>query len=297
MRFTFRQLEVFVEVAKDQNFRFTADRLGISQPTISNHIRALEDRAGGKLFDRRRGSAARLLPLGNELLAEARKLLNSADKVAGYSQADASPVRTLKVVAGAFILDYVLRPVLGTYHTLDGVPDIELIGVTPGRPMTAMLDEGAADIGFYTGQLPHEPGLRVERLCAVSVGLYASPLLTAEMKRSECLDDCPVIMAAQNSPTDTWFVKVMGDLGIQPRNVVARSQYPDVILELACQGKGMALLFDDMAGPRVRNGELVRLPKALPSSHRYMVSSRRFTDPGVLRSIAFLRKTVRTLRR
>lgn len=37
------------------------------------------------------------------------------------------------------------------------------------------------------------------------------------------------------------------------------------------------------------------MPLRMPSSHRYMVLARHFTDPGVLRSIAFLRKTVRTL--
>jgi len=33
MTITFRQIEVFVEAAKDNNFRKTADRLGISQPS------------------------------------------------------------------------------------------------------------------------------------------------------------------------------------------------------------------------------------------------------------------------
>ncbi|MDR6707356.1 MULTISPECIES: LysR family transcriptional regulator [unclassified Novosphingobium] len=295
MRFTFRQLEIFVEVAKDENFRLSADRLGISQPTISNHIRALEERAGGKLFDRRRGSAARLLPLGRELLVEARKLLNSADKVARAGQNSGPPIQTLKVAAGDFILDYVLRPALKDYHRLEGVPDIELIAATPGRTMTAMLDEGMADICFFTGAAPDEPGMRAERLCAVSVGLYASPALAQTVAAAERLDDAPFILAAQNSPTDRWFMTVLGGLGLAPRHVAARSQYPDVILELVCAGKGIGLLFDDMARPRVAAGQLLRLPLRVPSSHRYMVFARNFTDPGVLRSIAFLRKTVRTL--
>jgi hypothetical protein len=43
MSITFRQLEIFVAAATDCNFRCTADRLGVSQPSISNQIRALEE--------------------------------------------------------------------------------------------------------------------------------------------------------------------------------------------------------------------------------------------------------------
>lgn len=35
MALTFRKLEVFVAVAEDGNFRRAADRLGISQPSVS----------------------------------------------------------------------------------------------------------------------------------------------------------------------------------------------------------------------------------------------------------------------
>jgi LysR family transcriptional regulator, low CO2-responsive transcriptional regulator len=35
-RYTIRQLEVFVEAARDCNFARTAERLGISQPAVSD---------------------------------------------------------------------------------------------------------------------------------------------------------------------------------------------------------------------------------------------------------------------
>lgn len=294
MRFTFRQLEIFVEAAKDENFRFTSERLGISQPTISNHVRALEERAGGKLFDRRRGSAARLLPFGAELLVEAKKILETATRVRRAGPASDGQQRTLRVAAGAFIIDYLLRPALARYHVLKNVPHIELLLAMQGRDLAVMLNEGAADIGFYTGEPLDEPGLILEPLCSVSVSLYAAPGLSKEIACMPDICDAPIILAALNSPTDQWFRKVLGDLGIQPRNVAARSQYPDVILELTCQGIGMALLFDDMAATRAAQGQLVRLPFDVPPSSRYMAYIQRFTDQNVLKSISFLRKTVRT---
>ncbi|SMP12693.1 DNA-binding transcriptional regulator, LysR family [Desulfurobacterium pacificum] len=47
-----RQLEVFCQVYEQKSFSKAAERLGISQPTVSSHIQHLEDFLGKKLFDR-----------------------------------------------------------------------------------------------------------------------------------------------------------------------------------------------------------------------------------------------------
>ena len=70
MSFTFRQLELFVEAAHDLNFSKTAERLGISQASISNQIRRLERWVGRELFQRNRGSPPRLSSEGLELLQQ-----------------------------------------------------------------------------------------------------------------------------------------------------------------------------------------------------------------------------------
>ncbi len=47
-----RQLEVFSKVFELRSFSRAAERLGISQPTVSAHIQCLEDTLGRRLFDR-----------------------------------------------------------------------------------------------------------------------------------------------------------------------------------------------------------------------------------------------------
>ncbi len=47
-----RELHVFLTVAEELHFGRAADRLQISASRVSQVIRALEDRIGGRLFER-----------------------------------------------------------------------------------------------------------------------------------------------------------------------------------------------------------------------------------------------------
>jgi len=73
-----RQLEYFLAVADCASFRRAAERLGISQPTLTAQISALEKLLGVRLFERSR-SGTRLAPVGRELLANARRVIEEVD--------------------------------------------------------------------------------------------------------------------------------------------------------------------------------------------------------------------------
>ena len=53
-----RQLEIFVKVAELGSFSRAAQALFLTQPTVSEHIRTLEDELGVRLLDRLGGGAA-----------------------------------------------------------------------------------------------------------------------------------------------------------------------------------------------------------------------------------------------
>lgn len=83
---TIKQLEYFVAVAKASNFRRAAQKLQVSQPTLTLQIAALEEEMGVQLFDRSRAGTL-LAPAGRDLLPLARDILEHyqqlADIVAG----------------------------------------------------------------------------------------------------------------------------------------------------------------------------------------------------------------------
>jgi DNA-binding transcriptional LysR family regulator len=84
-----RQLAAFCAVVERKSFSEAAERLGVTQPAVSQQIRALEERLGQQLLDR---SGRRVEPTeaGNRLYRSAQRMLalerQLVDEVAGGSE-------------------------------------------------------------------------------------------------------------------------------------------------------------------------------------------------------------------
>src|ERR1700722_13965294 len=76
---TLRRLEVFLAVVDAGSFVAGAERLGISHPSISNHIKALERQVGCELFTRRKGSVSSLTEQGRRLYERGTSLMQEAN--------------------------------------------------------------------------------------------------------------------------------------------------------------------------------------------------------------------------
>ena len=81
-----RHLKIFTTVYKTRSFTKAAEELYTSQPTVSEHMRNLEDNLGCKLFDRLGRSilptpeAELLYPKAEEILNEMSKLKKTLGK-------------------------------------------------------------------------------------------------------------------------------------------------------------------------------------------------------------------------
>ena len=73
-----QQLRYFVAVAESRHFTQAAALTGVTQPSLSKQIHALEDSVGSPLFTRVRGNVE-LTPAGETLLPRARRILADVD--------------------------------------------------------------------------------------------------------------------------------------------------------------------------------------------------------------------------
>lgn len=92
-----RDLRYFVAVAEQLHFSRAAERLHLDQPTLSRHVRRLEQKLGVELLERTTRTVA-LTPAGQVLLNKARETLAAADAAVDATQrAAAGEIGALRV--------------------------------------------------------------------------------------------------------------------------------------------------------------------------------------------------------
>lgn len=79
MEFGLNSLKVFINLVEVQSFTLTARKLGMTQPGVSQHVRALENYFGGDLLSRF-GKKFELTPRGGQVYLYARDFFTSHEK-------------------------------------------------------------------------------------------------------------------------------------------------------------------------------------------------------------------------
>ncbi|KVZ24394.1 LysR family transcriptional regulator [Burkholderia multivorans] len=106
-----RQWRYFVTVADERHFGRAAERLSITQPPLSQAIRALEDALGVALFARTKRSVA-LTAVGAAVLPDVRRLLAAADALPPLARRLARGEAGSLALAFVSTADYGLLPSL-----------------------------------------------------------------------------------------------------------------------------------------------------------------------------------------
>ncbi len=158
-----RHLRYFLAVAEAGSFSRAADRLGISQPSVSQQMRDLETGLRVSLFQRR-GKRILLTPNGLIFQEHARSFLRQLENCLQALGSEPGQSRGILHVGVVPILNVPLMPQLMGLFAKDH-PGISLIvEEISSTEIETALEEGRMDVGlgFVTR---HSPNLLYERLC------------------------------------------------------------------------------------------------------------------------------------
>ncbi|WP_158750814.1 LysR family transcriptional regulator [Acidobacterium sp. S8] len=142
-----RQLRYFVAVAETLHFGKAANRLSMTQPPLSQSIKALEAEIGSSLFTRTNRSVA-LTPLGAEWLGPVRAALDSVETLAGLAQRIRSGDAGRLEVSFVSTADYNILPALvQRFRYLYPSVELLLTEATSDVQISTLL-EGKGNVGI-----------------------------------------------------------------------------------------------------------------------------------------------------
>lgn len=158
-----RHLRYFLAVAEAGSFSRAADRLGLSQPNISQQMRDLESALRVDLFQRR-GKRIMLTATGQIFEEHARSILRQIEAFLQELSIEPGQMRGALHLGVVPILNVALIPqLLGMFASTHPGVSLNVEEISSTEIETA-LEEGRMDVGlgFLTR---HSPNLRYERLC------------------------------------------------------------------------------------------------------------------------------------
>jgi DNA-binding transcriptional LysR family regulator len=178
------RLKVFRTVAEHLNFRKAAEHLFLTQPAVTQQVKALEDDLGIRLFDRA-GNRVSLTLQGSLLLGYAKKIAKLASEAEQkLAAADGDVSGELSLGASTTIAQYVLPRLLGAF--LDQHPRVQfsLHSGNTGEIVQLLLDSQLS-IGLIEGPA-RDRGIHAELFMQDELVLIVPPAYEFEaMSRAQ----------------------------------------------------------------------------------------------------------------
>lgn len=119
---TLRQLQVFEAVARHSSFTRAANRLHVTQPTVSKQIRALSDAIGAPLIEQI-GKKVYLTELGRELYATCASWLETWERfeqtIAEHKGLKRGRLRIAAVTTAKYFMPRIIGPFCAQYPGID----------------------------------------------------------------------------------------------------------------------------------------------------------------------------------
>src|SRR2546428_5224144 len=244
-----RHLRYFVTVASELHFGRAAQRLFISQPSLSQQIRSLEAELGLKLLERdRRG--ARLTPEGAAFLAEARAVVQQADHAAAVARALAEGA------TGHLRLSYVVTVPGGLAEHMvreyqQRHPGVEITAESGSTAQNIeRLRRGELDVAF--AHTPFEDGeglgwVEIAGLPLVVALPSAHPLSRRRRVRREQLAGVPLVYFPRHYSPGVYDRALSQVYGADPPDIVRTEPTAERILVAVAEGAGATLVVEEQA--------------------------------------------------
>ncbi|GAB4490048.1 MAG: selenium metabolism-associated LysR family transcriptional regulator [Thermodesulfovibrionales bacterium] len=276
------RLKVFESVYRNRSFSKASEELHLSQPTVSDHVRQLEEELGCRLFDRL-GRKNAPTPEAETLCRLAREIIEKADAVR-VEVGKTSREMTGELTLGASTIPgtYLLPPRLMRFKAAHpGVSFRVVIGDSAeiaAKVLSHDLPVGIVGSKLASPQLQYSVFIEDElyAVCAPSL------VRTNAMNLRE-LASYPMICREEGSGTRKEFERFLGRHNVPPDQIRVAGYFgsTDAVKQAVRAGTAIAILSKFAVADDLKHGTLKRLnlSEGVMTRKFYVVSHRKRALP------------------
>jgi len=255
----FRQLEAFSAVVEENSFSKAAQRLCVTQPTISNHIHALEKELNTQLISR----TTKNITVTNEglwLYEYARSILHIRQKA--YQKFSDSRQNSIELGASTIPSAYILPEILVNYQKKYPQVSFDIFQSDSLDIINKVID-GSLDLGI-TGIKTDHSSCICEAFCEDELVIAApatEPYLQLK-EQDDFLDKLltnPIIIRESGSGTKKEADKFLESIGMSyvSLNVAARMNDLEAIKKSIEKGLGISIVSYKSIEDLVKSGKII----------------------------------------
>lgn len=274
-----RRLEVFCRVVELGSFSKAAEAVLLSQPTISEHIKTLEEMVGERLVDRL-GRETAPTPAGKILYRYAKKIIQIKEEAMQAMAAYRGELAgTVHLGASTIPGTYILPQLIGSFKQRHPAVQISVhIGAT--KDVAEAVAEGRQELGLVGSQWK-DRRLSFERIFADELVLAVPkghPWTSEKSIPVDRLAEEPFIARHRGSGTRMVTYEILENAGFDPGRlrVVAEMSTTEAVRQSIKAGIGISILSRQAVAEDVAHGSLSLVPIEGVTFHRafYLVKRR-----------------------
>ncbi len=284
----FKQLEAFAYVVKLKSFSRAADKIYLTQPTISNHISTLEKELDTKLLER--GSKTVFPTASGKILYNyAEKMLNlREDAICAIRSYNKELKGNLTISASTVPSQYVLPDIMTAFR--EEYPNVvfQINRQDSGQVVDSIMDRSAV-LGF-TGTANDDKDIAFEsfakdRLVIIAPNNEKYQKMDCHNFDTNLLKTEPIVLREEGSGTRKEMEHFLDQVNIAmgELNVVAQFSDPDSIKHAVSKGLGISIISRAAVEDYVSFGQLLtfELKNVVMDRDLYMVYRKGGTMPFI----------------
>ncbi|MDE3022027.1 MAG: LysR family transcriptional regulator [Pseudomonadota bacterium] len=257
MKYSIRQLEVFIAVGRSESVSRAAEQLGMSQSATSTSLAEFERQFDTRLFDRV-GKKLQLNELGRMLLPHAMELIDRAVDIEALLQGR-NGFGPLRIGASLTIGNYLAIQLMGEFRVLYPVSNI-LLEVHNTARIVKKVVEFSLDFGLIEGNCSHAE-LVVVPWVDDELVIFAAPdhpLVRQEIVSLDELVRTPWIVREAGSGTRQTFEYAMRHV-LSKLNILMELEHTEAIKRAVEAGMGISCISRLALREAFRRGSLAEV--------------------------------------